>query len=166
MEGQVISLPRKDWSDGCSETNYDCMQNGGITFIFVNKETFFSRYALPPPVLFYRLVYCLFAAFSMKALVLCYLKFKQNVRRWGKWERNVVSRNEPLVWAAKSGEDSIPKRGRGKQPGQLTGQLVPVRSTFGNIQMDHIVNVQLLATVKASFTKPPGDFHWIVNNHF
>lgn len=54
MEGQVISLPRMDWSDGCSETNYDCMQNGGITFIFVNKETFFSRYAFPlrPPFLF------------------------------------------------------------------------------------------------------------------
>lgn len=40
MGGQVISLLWKDCSDGCSETNCDSMQNGGITFIFTNKETF------------------------------------------------------------------------------------------------------------------------------
>ncbi len=38
--GQVIFLPWKDLSDGCGETNCDSMQNGGITFIFINKETF------------------------------------------------------------------------------------------------------------------------------
>lgn len=42
MGGQVISLPWKDLSDGFGETNCDSMQNGGITFIFINKETFSS----------------------------------------------------------------------------------------------------------------------------
>lgn len=36
----MISLLWKDCSDGCSETNCDSMQNGGITFIFINKESF------------------------------------------------------------------------------------------------------------------------------
>lgn len=40
MGGQVISLLWKDLSDGCGETNCDSMQNGGITFMFINKETF------------------------------------------------------------------------------------------------------------------------------
>lgn len=38
--GQVISLHWKDLSHGCAETNCSSMQNGGITFIFVDKETF------------------------------------------------------------------------------------------------------------------------------
>lgn len=50
--GQVILLLWKDHSDGCSETNCDCMQNGGITFISVNKETFSFTYI---PVFFYNL---------------------------------------------------------------------------------------------------------------
>lgn len=39
MEGQVISLFWEDLSDDCGETNSDSMQNGAITFIFINKET-------------------------------------------------------------------------------------------------------------------------------
>ena len=36
----MISLFWKNLSDGCGETNCDSMQNGAITFIFINKETF------------------------------------------------------------------------------------------------------------------------------
>lgn len=39
-QGQVISLLWKDLSEACGGTNCDSMQNGGITFIFINKETF------------------------------------------------------------------------------------------------------------------------------
>lgn len=42
--GQVISLLWKVLSDGCAETNCVSMQNGGITFIFINKDFLFFRY--------------------------------------------------------------------------------------------------------------------------
>lgn len=48
----MIFLFWEDLSDDCGETNFDSMQNGAITFIFINKETisfsllFFSPYDL------------------------------------------------------------------------------------------------------------------------
>lgn len=42
-------------------------KNGGITFIFINKETFFSRYAFP---LFYRFVCCRSPRWKQKCSVL------------------------------------------------------------------------------------------------
>lgn len=96
MEGQVISLPRKDWSDGCSETNYDCMQNGGFTFIFINKETFFSRYA-PPPHSSSFIDLSAVAAFDESKNALCCLKFKRSVCREGGRVGKVVKPNEKLV---------------------------------------------------------------------
>lgn len=35
----MICLFWKDLSDGYGETNCDSMQNGAITFIFINKES-------------------------------------------------------------------------------------------------------------------------------
>lgn len=42
-QGQVISLLCGDHSDGGAETNCECVQNGGIAFISINKETFSFR---------------------------------------------------------------------------------------------------------------------------
>lgn len=48
--GQVISLLWKDLADGGGETNCNSMQNGGITFIFINKETFSFSFTFFPMI--------------------------------------------------------------------------------------------------------------------
>lgn len=148
MKGQVISLPRKDWSDGCSETNYDCMQNGGITFIFVNKETFFSRFAFFFPLRPSSFIdLSAVAAFDESKNALRYLKLKRNVCRWGDGVGDVVKTEralgsvEPPSWAT----IPTPNEVQWRSPGQLTAQLIPLLSTFGEIQTDHIINLQPLA---------------------
>lgn len=42
-QGQVIFLLCGDHSDGDAETNCECVQNGGIAFISINKETFYLQ---------------------------------------------------------------------------------------------------------------------------
>lgn len=61
----MIFLFWEDLSDDCGETNFDSMQNGAITFIFINKETIsFS-------LLFFLHMICLFLQPATEAKMLC-----------------------------------------------------------------------------------------------
>lgn len=168
MKGQVISLPRKDWSDGCSETNYDCMQNGGITFIFVNKETFFSRFASPPPFRPSSFIdLSAVAAFDESKNALRYLKLKRNVCRWGDGVGDVVKPNGRLVLSSRQVGRRSRLQTRCSDAAQVSWRLS--WSLFSQPlakfkQITSLICNRSLATVKGSLTKripsvPFGDFH-------
>lgn len=107
MGGQVISLPRKDWSDGCSETNYDSMQNGGITFIFINKETFFSCCAFFFSPSFIDL--STLAASDESKNALCYLKLKAECVWFRRQSGKVLWRWHATlsIWHVKTREEFV-----------------------------------------------------------
>lgn len=93
----------------------------------------------PPPFLFYRFVCCCSLRWKQKCSMLFEIETEcVPLRRRGgrcRQTERAFGSVEPPSWVT----IPTPNEVQWRSPGQLTAQMIPLLSTFGKIQTDHIV---------------------------